>query len=81
MARHLADNSSASQGVRESWSSRAHKIATKYLDDPGKWAARDKFGKGLTACQREVDPGFLDEDHSMPQWLFFLSRPTAQLSG
>ena len=61
MARHLAD-SSASQPVRESWSSRALKIATKYLEDPEKWAAQDKFGKGLTVCQREVDPGFLVGD-------------------
>ena len=77
MARHLADNS-ASQRARESWSSRALKIATKYLDDPGKWAARDKFGKGLTACQREVDPGFLDEDHSGKR-MVLVSRAVAAL--
>ena len=67
MARHLGD-SSASQPVRESWSSRALKIAAKYLEDPQKWAAQDKFGKGLTVCQREVDPGlFCSETPKIPK--------------
>ena len=62
MARHGIGKSS--QPVRESWSSRALKIAAKYLEDPQKWAAQDKFGKGLTVCQREIDPGFLVGDAS-----------------
>ena len=77
MARHLAD-SSASQRARESWSSRALKIATKYLEDPEKWAAQDKFGKGLTVCQREVDPGFLVGDHSGKR-MVLVSRAVTKL--
>ena len=55
MARHLADSST--QPARESWSSRALKIAAKYLEDPQKWAAQDKFGKGLTVCLRRMPMG------------------------
>jgi hypothetical protein len=77
LARHLAD-SSASQRARESWSSRALKIATKYLEDPEKWAAQDKFGKGLTVCQREVDPGFLVGDHSGKR-MVLVSRAVTKL--
>eukprot|EP01048_Picozoa_sp_COSAG05_P030676 COSAG05_NODE_10788_length_546_cov_1.959732_1_plen_91_part_10 len=87
MARHAAGKSS--QPVRESWSSRALKIAAKYLEDPQKWAAQDKFGKGLTVSQREVDPGFLVGDateavpprrnrhcqfHIFPCLLFLIAR-------
>ena len=34
-------------------------VAVVVVDDPETWAAQDKFGKGLTVCQREVDPDFL----------------------
>ena len=49
---------------RESWTSKAYRIATHYLDDPQKWAQQDKYGKGITACQREVEPDFLAGDDS-----------------
>ena len=34
-------------------------VAVVVVDDPETWAAQDKFGKGLTVCQREVDEKFL----------------------
>lgn len=77
MARHLADSST--QPARESWSSRALKIAAKYLEDPQKWAAQDKFGKGLTVCQREVDPGFLVGDATGKR-MVLVSRAVAALT-
>ena len=55
----LTSQPDASLSNKQSWKSRASKIALAYLADPRKWAAQDKFGKGLTVCQRKVDPGFL----------------------
>ena len=43
---------------KETWSAKALRIAAHYLDDPDRWARQDKYGKGLTACQREVEPDF-----------------------
>ena len=49
---------------KETWSAKALRIAAHYLDDPDRWARQDKYGKGLTACQREVEPDFLAGDPS-----------------
>jgi hypothetical protein len=64
---------------RESWTSKAHRIATHYLDDPEKWARQDKYGKGLTACQAEVEPDFLAGDSSGKR-MVLVSRAVKALS-
>ena len=63
---------------KETWSAKALRIAAHYLDDPDRWARQDKYGKGLTACQREVEPDFLAGDTSGKR-MVLVSRAVAKL--